>query len=67
MKKVLDQYISAVSRQLKRRNRQGREQFTAKENKAIMYYGEAAQQLKGIIDAPKPAWVDLQFGNKSAF
>lgn len=47
-KAVVDQYIAAVANQLKRRNRQGRENFTANENKAIEYYGRCAQQIQAL-------------------
>ena len=46
--KVFNEYLNSISKQLKRRNRQGRENFTANENKAIEYYGKAAQQIKSL-------------------
>jgi hypothetical protein len=45
LQKVSELYIKAVSKQMNRRNRQGRIEFTANENKAIEFYGRAAQQL----------------------
>jgi hypothetical protein len=50
MKKVLDQYVKAIAKQLNRRNRQGRTEFTRNENKAIAYYGRAVQQVQGLMD-----------------
>jgi hypothetical protein len=47
-KAVLDQYVAAIARQLKRRNRQGREHFTTNENKALGYYGRCAQQIQAL-------------------
>jgi hypothetical protein len=61
MQKVLEQYLRSISKQLKRRNRKGRDNFTPNENKAIEFYGRAVQQLKTLIDAPTPAWVGLTF------
>lgn len=56
MKKVLDQYIAHAERA---------------KRKGIMsaygYYLAAAERIQALINAPKPAWVDLQFGSKSAF
>jgi hypothetical protein len=46
--KVIAQYVRSVSKQLKRRNREGRENFTVNENKAIVYYGKVVQQLKAL-------------------
>lgn len=60
MQKVLDRYIKAISKQLTRRNRRGSNSFTSKENKAIVQYGRAAQQIQSLIDAPTPAWVGLE-------
>jgi len=54
---VFDQYIKAISKQLKRRNRRESNSFTTNETKAIVTYGSAAQQIKALMDAPKPAWV----------
>lgn len=45
MQKVIDRYVKAISKQLQRRNRQGRDHFTANEKKAIAYYGLAVQTL----------------------
>ena len=64
MQRVLDRYIKAISKQLTRRNRQGRDNFTTNENKAIEYYGKAAQQLQDLIAAPTPAWVGMKFEKK---
>lgn len=64
MKKVFEQYIDAISKQIKRRNRQGRTEFTASENKALEYYGRAAQQLEALINAPTPSWVGFKFEKK---
>ena len=64
MQKVLYRYVKAISKQLTRRNRQGRDNFTANENKAIEYYGRAAQQLRDLIAAPTPAWVGVKFEKK---
>jgi hypothetical protein len=60
MQKVLDQYVAAVAKQVNRRNRQGRDTFTVNENKAIEFYGRAAQQLVALIGAPTPEWVGLK-------
>jgi hypothetical protein len=60
--KVFDQYIKAIAKQLKRRNRRDvGNSFTSNEEKAIAYYGRAAQQLKALIEAPAPAWSGLVF------
>lgn len=39
------QYVKAVSNQMKRRNRQGRDFFTKDEQAALKFYGLAAQQI----------------------
>jgi hypothetical protein len=49
MQTVLNQYIKAISNQGKRRERQGRDAFTSNENKAIEFYGQAAQQISALI------------------
>jgi len=59
--KVFNQYIAHISKQMNRRNRRESDSFTSNEEKAITAYGRAAQQLKALIDAPKPTWVDLKF------
>lgn len=45
---VQAQYVNAISNQMKRRNRQGRDFFTVRENKAIEFYGRASQQIDAI-------------------
>jgi len=64
MQKIMDRYVKAISKQLTRRSRQGRNNFTPNENKAILYYGKAAQQLRDLIAAPTPVWVGLKFEKK---
>jgi hypothetical protein len=51
---VLDQYITAVSKQIKRRNRQGRDFFTKDEQAALKFYGQAAQQIKALMEDACP-------------
>ena len=65
MEKVLQQYVQHYVRILFKR-RQGKV-LTYGEKKAIAYYKAAAQRVSALIDAPKPAWVDLQFKPKTAF
>ena len=48
MKQVIDHYLKAISHQMERRNLQGREKFTANEEKAIKWYGRAVQQLEAL-------------------
>lgn len=43
--KVMERYVSAIAKQINRKNRQGRTQFTRNENAAIRYYSDAAQKL----------------------
>lgn len=63
LQSVFDQYIKAIAKQIKRRNRRDQgNSFTSNEEKAIAQYGRAAQQIKVLVDAPKPAWVDAKFG-----
>lgn len=50
MKKVLDRYVKQIAKQLKRRNRRDSNSFTSNEEKAIVTYGRAAQQIKALID-----------------
>lgn len=45
---VKAQYVAAISNQMKRRNRQGRDFFTVRENKAIEFYGRATQQIEAL-------------------
>ena len=53
---VLVRYVKAVSKQLERRNRQGRTEFTANEINAVRQYGLAAQQIQSLINqGPLPA------------
>ena len=61
MQKVLDRYVKQIAKQLKRRNRRGSDSFTSNEEKAIVSYGRAAQQIKALIDAPTPEWTYLKF------
>jgi hypothetical protein len=49
MQTVLNQYTKAIVKQVNRRNRQGRIEFTSNENKALEYYGLAAQQISALI------------------
>ena len=65
MQQVLDRYIKQISKQLKRRNRRDSNSFTSNEEKAIAIYGRAAQQIKALIDAPRPAWYDFKFEKKN--
>ena len=46
---VFDRYIQAIAKQMNRRNRQNRDAFTSNENKAIEFYGRAAQQIEILI------------------
>lgn len=48
MQKVIDRYVKAISRQLQRCNREGRDHFTPNENKAIAYYRLAIQVLSKL-------------------
>jgi len=64
MQKVLDRYVKAIAKQCARRNRQDRDNFTPNENKAILYYGKAAQQLRDLTAAPTPVWVGVKFEKK---
>lgn len=48
MKQVIDSYLKAISHQIERRNRQGREKFTTNEEKALLWYGKAVQQLEAL-------------------
>jgi hypothetical protein len=65
MQKVLDRYIKQIAKQIKRRNRRDQgNSFTSNEEKAIATYGRAAQQIKTLIDAPRPAWYDFKFERK---
>ena len=61
MQKVLDRYVKQIAKQLKRRNRRSSDSFTSNEEKAIVSYGRAAQQIKILIDAPTPEWMFLKF------
>jgi hypothetical protein len=45
---VKAQYVAAVSRQMKRRNRQKRDFFTRDEQRAIEFYGRAVQQIEAL-------------------
>jgi hypothetical protein len=47
---VFNRYIKAISKQMNRRNRQNRDAFTPNENKAIEFYGRAAQQIEILIN-----------------
>ena len=51
---VFDRYIQAISKQMTRRNRQNRDAFTPNENKAIEFYGRAAQQIEILINQGEP-------------
>lgn len=48
--KAKEQYVNAISNQLKRRNRQGRDFFTKNEQKAIEYHGKAVNQIQKLGD-----------------
>jgi len=62
MQKVFDRYVKQISKQLKRRNRRDQgNSFTSNEEKAIAYYGRVVQQIKALINAPRPAWYDFTF------
>jgi hypothetical protein len=61
----MDRYIKQVSKQLKRRNRRNSNSFTSNEEKAIAIYGRAVQQIKALINAPRPAWYDFKFDKKT--
>ena len=54
MQKVQDQYLRALKNQLKRRNRQNRDNFSPAENRAILYYGLAVQQLRDLMADTEP-------------
>lgn len=45
---VYKRYVTAISKQLKRRNRQNRADFTTNEEKARLYYGKAAHQVSAL-------------------
>lgn len=49
MSKVRDRYVKAISKIVTRRNRQGRDKFTANEDRAIKWYGQAVQQIEKLI------------------
>lgn len=51
---VFNRYIQAISKSMNRRNRQTRDAFTPNENKAIEYYGRAAQQIEILINQGEP-------------
>ena len=53
LQQVLDRYVRAVSNQMKRRNRQHRQDFTPNEVKAINFYGNAAQAIQTLINQEK--------------
>ena len=65
MKKVLEQYARHYVR-IAFKPRQGKV-LTNAQKRGIAYYKAAAQRVSALIDAPKPAWVDLQFKSKTAF
>jgi hypothetical protein len=65
MKRVLEQYVQHYVRILFK-PRQGAV-MTHAEKMGVAYYKAAAQRVSALIDAPKPAWVDLQFKPKTAF
>ena len=65
MEKVLEQYVQHYVRILFK-PRQGRTMTNA-EKRGVAYYKAAAQRIEALINAPKPAWVDLQFKPKTAF
>lgn len=46
--RVIAQFVKGIDTQLKRRNREGRDNFTPNETKALEYYGKAAQQLTAL-------------------
>jgi hypothetical protein len=48
--KVQNKYYEALAAQMNRRNRQNRAAFTPNENKAIEFYGRAAQQIEILIN-----------------
>ena len=65
MEKVLQQYVQHYVRILFK-PRQGKT-LTHAEKMGVAYYKAATQRVSALIDAPKPAWVDLQFKPKTAF
>ena len=54
MQKIIAQYEKARSNQMKRRNRQNRDNFSPAENRAILYYGLAVQQLRDLMEDTAP-------------
>jgi hypothetical protein len=50
LKQVQAKYVHGIAKQLKRRNRQGRTEFTPNEKKAIEFYGRAVRQIEALIN-----------------
>jgi hypothetical protein len=61
MKKVLVQYQRQVCKIYSRAHTKQQGTLTAAQQKGVAYYRAAIQTLQALIDAPKPAWVDLCF------
>ena len=59
MKKVLEQYKDHAQNILHKVS--VTQVFTAKQRKGYAYYRAAIESLQALIDAPKPAWVELRF------
>jgi hypothetical protein len=59
LQKVLEQYVQHYVKILFRA-RKG-EVLTHAENLGVAYYRQSAQRVQALIDAPRPAWADLQF------
>jgi hypothetical protein len=54
LQSVLEQYIKHIARLANKRPSVNR-------IKGLAWYNAAAQRVLALIEAPKPAWVDLQF------
>lgn len=58
---VIAQYVNGISKQIKRRNRQGRDEFTTNEKKAIKFYGGNVQQLTALdADNVEPSGFEMK-------
>jgi hypothetical protein len=54
LQSVLEAYIKHIARLANKRPSVNR-------TKGLAWYNAAAQRVLALIEAPKPAWVDLQF------
>lgn len=63
MEKVLEQYVKHYVRLLFKQR--GGAAMTHAEKQGVAYYKAAAQRVQALIDAPRPAWYDFQFEQKT--